>query len=321
MTFSYNGIEAFAPSRDFLPELYWVPGGEILAYDNSQGKIVVQKLNCPSGQVFEMICRMDGQSKIRVQGKGLLLLTFVALQEDQYLYLEELGTIRIREGQYNLLYAPEFNLEILQENSKEYIGLGLIYPIHVLQEMAPYFPWLAAFLDKVHAGQSALLQPEHSWITGEIQDAVYRILHCPVNITSYPIYIDSLVKALLFHLLWQCVQQQPASHYSHYEVEGIYAARDMIRKNLRYHYVIPEIAQKVGLNEFKLKNGFREVFGNGVYEYLYSERMIEARSLLSDPCRSVKEVAALSGYRSVNSFIKAFKKKYSLTPGEFRKRA
>jgi len=63
-----------------------------------------------------------------------------------------------------------------------------------------------------------------------------------------------------------------------------------------------------------------ELFGNGVYEYLRTERMLEARQLLSDRNRNVKEVAALTGYKSVNSFIKAFKKKYGETPGEYRKR-
>lgn len=321
MTFAYSGNDAFAPSRYFPSELYRVPGGELSAYENCHGKLVVQELDCPSCQVFQMICRMDGKSGIQVRDKGPLLLTYMALQGDQYLGWGGAERVHIREGQYNMLYAPEFNLEITHEDGKEYIGLGLNYQLHALQEMTPYFPGLAIFLDKVRAGQPALLQPEHAWVTGEIQDAIYRILHCPVNISSYPVYNDSLAKALLFHLFWQVVQQQPASHYSHYEIEGIYAARDMIRKNLRYHYAIPEIAQKVGINEFKLKNGFREVFGNGVYEYLHMERMMEARQLLADRGRSIKEIAALSGYKSVNSFIKAFKKKYSLTPGEFRKRA
>lgn len=57
------------------------------------------------------------------------------------------------------------------------------------------------------------------------------------------------------------------------------------------------------------------------YEYLRTERMLEARHLLSNGGKNVKEVAALTGYKSVNSFIKAFKKKYGQTPGDYRKRA
>ena len=78
-------------------------------------------------------------------------------------------------------------------------------------------------------------------------------------------------------------------------------------------------ANQLPIEEFKLKNGFRELFGNGVYEYLRSERMQMARSLLNESNRSIKEIASMTGYRSVNSFIKAFKKLYGVTPGDFRK--
>jgi len=147
------------------------------------------------------------------------------------------------------------------------------------------------------------------------------MLHIPLEDPVQRKHFTLLVNTLLFHLLYQAVQQQPASNYNYYEVDSIQAARDMIRKNIRYHFVIREIAQKVGMNEFKLKNGFRELFGNGVYEYLRSERMQVARSLLADSGRSIKEIASMTGYRSVNSFIKAFKKMYGVTPGDFRKRA
>jgi len=49
--------------------------------------------------------------------------------------------------------------------------------------------------------------------------------------------------------------------------------------------------------------------------------MQTARQLLNESGRSIKEIASLTGYRSVNSFIKAFKKMFGVTPGDFRKRA
>ena len=34
-----------------------------------------------------------------------------------------------------------------------------------------------------------------------------------------------------------------------------------------------ELARKVGINDYKLKVGFREVFGTTVYKYLHTHRM------------------------------------------------
>jgi len=227
----------------------------------------------------------------------------------------------IKEGQFNLIYSPTIDVVSHHDGVLEYITLAIEYDKTVLDEWAPYFPQLSSFLEKVEAGEPALLLPRNEWITKEIQDIVYRIVHISLEDGSSRKYFTLLVNTLLFHLLYQAVQQQPASNYTHYEMDSIQAARDMIRKNIRYHFVIREIAQKVGMNEFKLKNGFRELFGNGVYEYLRSERMQEARQLLGESGRSIKEIASLTGYRSVNSFIKAFKKMYGVTPGDFRKRA
>lgn len=323
MTFTKSNNHEFSQSQDYSPGLnrYLVLGSYPSVFLDADGQIIMQELHSPSCQVQHTVFQMSKKSDIRIRGKAPILQICIALQQYHQLEIEGLGAIHIREGQFNLIYTPGNEMHIKLEADKEYISLILNYNLFALQEMAPYFRGLAVFLDKVRSGQPAILQLAHPWVTKEIQDTIYRVLHCSVDIPSYPVFFDLLIKTLLFHLLLQSNQKQPASNYFHYEVDGIYAARDMIRKNIRYHFIIREIAQKVGMNESKLKNGFRELFGNGVYEYLQTERMIEAQHLLFEPGRSIKEIAALTGYKSVNSFIKAFKKKYRLTPGEFRRRA
>ncbi len=202
----------------------------------------------------------------------------------------------------------QFDLHSLHEGGREYITLSLQYDRSTLEEWSSYFPPLVPFLEKVEASQPAILLHGNRWMNRDIQDTIHRLTHIPLDTPGYRAYFDLMTRTLLFYLLLQAAQEQPASTFNHYEVEGIYAAREMIRQNIRRHFVIREIAQKVGVNEFKLKNGFRELFGNGVYEYLRLERLQEARELLHAPTRSIKEIAAQTGYKSVNSFIKAFKK-------------
>jgi AraC-like DNA-binding protein len=322
MVFSFNEHEEFKSTRDIPAELtrYVLPGSQVSAIANEYLKFLLQEFYSAHCKVFYAIYLIDKKVSFRIREEGSLFVFYLALQHDRHLDIDGIGKVLIKEGQFNMIYAPYLDLGSAHEDGKEYITLGLQYDINVLQEWAPYFPKLAAFLEKVQAGQPATLLPSHEWLTKEIQDIIYRVMHCPPETSSYQPYFDLLLKTLLFHLLNQSVQRLPASNYTHYEIDGIQAARTMIKKNIRYHFVIREISQKVGMNEFKLKNGFRELFGNGVYEYLRTERMLEARQLLSDRNRNVKEVAALTGYKSVNSFIKAFKKKYGETPGEYRKR-
>jgi AraC-like DNA-binding protein len=74
----------------------------------------------------------------------------------------------------------------------------------------------------------------------------------------------------------------------------------------------------VGLNEFKLKNGFKSVFGTGVYEYLVEIRLEKARLMLESTPRPVKEIANMVGYKNASSFIRAFRRKFKESPHSMR---
>lgn len=322
MVFSLNQKE-YTLSRDIPAELtrYQVPGGNASAIANDHLQLIFQELAAGRSQVFYSVLLVDKKCSFRIRDESPYLRAYFSLQHDRSLEIAGLGKMIIKEGQFNLIYSPTIDVVNHLEGVREYITLGVHYDLSLLEEWAQYFPQLAVFLEQVKAGVPALLLARPEWITRQMQDVTYKLLHISLEDGASQKYFTLLANTLLFHLLHQAVQQQPASNYSHYEMGGIQAAREMIRKNIRYHFVIREIAQKVGMNEFKLKNGFRELFGNGLYEYLRSERMQAARELLGEPGRSIKEIASLTGYRSVNSFIKAFKKMYGVTPGDFRKRA
>lgn len=93
----------------------------------------------------------------------------------------------------------------------------------------------------------------------------------------------------------------------------------LLETDITIAWSLKSLVREVGLNEFKLKKGFKELFGTTVISYLTERRMLEASNLLIDTELSVYEVASNCGYESVQSFIKAFKKKYGLPPEKYRK--
>jgi len=322
MVFSFNQHD-YRLTADIPAELtrYRIPGSKATAFANEYLKLIVQELPADRSKVTYSTYVVNKKVNFRVRDDAPFFRAYLTLQHDRQMEIAGIGKTIIKEGQFNFIYTPHVDIINHHEDVREYLTLTVEYDIALLEEWAPFFPLLQPFLEKVRAGEPAMLMSRHEWATREIQDVTYRLLHVSIEEAGAQKYFDLLVRTLLFHLLHQAVQQQPASNYNHYEIDSIQAARDMIRKNIRYHFVIREIAQKVGMNEFKLKNGFRELFGNGVYEYLRGERMQAAQQLLMEAGRSIKEIASMTGYRSVNSFIKAFKKMYGVTPGEFRKRA
>jgi AraC-like DNA-binding protein len=103
------------------------------------------------------------------------------------------------------------------------------------------------------------------------------------------------------------------------EMERIKEARNIIIDKMISPPSLKELARMVGTNEFKLKVGFRSIFGTTVYGYLSDHRMELARKLLIVDKARIKEVAVEVGYSNPSHFIAAYKRKYGVTPKQHLK--
>lgn len=102
------------------------------------------------------------------------------------------------------------------------------------------------------------------------------------------------------------------------EVERLERARCLLLERLAAPPSLPELARAVGLNEFKLKVGFRARFGDSVFAYLRAQRMDRARRLLAARELSVTEIAGRVGYENASKFAAAFRKHFGRPPTAFR---
>ncbi|MGH1346855.1 MAG: helix-turn-helix transcriptional regulator [Nannocystales bacterium] len=105
-----------------------------------------------------------------------------------------------------------------------------------------------------------------------------------------------------------------ASHLSPHHQECLENARTRLLAQMEDPPSLAELARAVGLNEFKLKAGFRALFGQPVFAYLRDQRMQKARELLSGRRHSVAEVALMVGYRNPSKFAAAFRKRFGIRP-------
>ncbi len=101
------------------------------------------------------------------------------------------------------------------------------------------------------------------------------------------------------------------------DVKRIRKAKQLLLSNVSEPLTISQLSKKVGLNEFKLKNGFKDIYGAPIHTYLNEYRMQEAIRLLEECNYTVNEIAYMLGYNKPSNFIAAFKKKYGLTPKKY----
>lgn len=98
-------------------------------------------------------------------------------------------------------------------------------------------------------------------------------------------------------------------------------AREILLENLNDPPVLKELSERSGLSEYKLKEGFKQVYGTTVYGFVLDKKLEMAREKLQTGAQQVKDIAYEIGYENPSHFISAFKKKYGITPKQFAKQA
>ena len=100
---------------------------------------------------------------------------------------------------------------------------------------------------------------------------------------------------------------------------SIKACRDYISKHLHYKITLQELAEACGLTPNYLSTLFRKRTGMGVQEYIMAEKLEAAKHCLLTSDDSVAEVASQFAFCSHSSFAAHFKKRYGVTPVQYRR--
>ncbi len=81
---------------------------------------------------------------------------------------------------------------------------------------------------------------------------------------------------------------------------------------------LSELAQLCGVSESTLARGFRAATGDSLTDYLVKLRLEKGAALLRENEWSVQEVARRVGFRSSGYFSRMFRRKFKITPHEYR---
>ncbi|WP_333541295.1 AraC family transcriptional regulator [Desulforamulus ruminis] len=140
--------------------------------------------------------------------------------------------------------------------------------------------------------------------------------------TSKLIYMESKAKEIVVLVFEKEILRYKAHdskiRLSNGDISKMYLVKKIIIENMEKPFSILELSEMVGLNTYKLKVGFKELFGTTVFGYLRDIRMEKARLLLENYKLNINEIANEVGYSNPSHFAAAFKKKYGLNPRNFR---
>ena len=216
-----------------------------------------------------------------------------------------------------ILYNPQRKLPINLDIQPKTILVSLVIPIEKFHSLfskeASYIPFLSEenknhkFYDDVEIKPTVLI-------------VLQQIINSSVNSSIRGLYMKGKIYELLsLHF------QQDESNLGEYcpflvdeqNVQKIRKAKDIIIANMAEPPSLQELANEIGLNIKKLKEGFKQIYGDTVYSFLFDYKMEHARRLLETNQYNVNEVGLKVGYSTASHFIAAFKKKFGTTPKKY----
>jgi AraC-like DNA-binding protein len=213
-------------------------------------------------------------------------------------------------------YNPDkdlpFELSVASETKIVYLSIS----IHALHHLFTHEGQGLPILDRENAGRKFYDERE---IPPSLRVVLNSVFNVQLNESAARVYFQGKALELLGLYFSNRIPDIENCPFLNNEetVRKIKHAKEYLLKQMDAPPGLKALARISGLNEFQLKAGFKEVYGNTVYGYLLDQKMDQARLLLDSGKFQVNEVAYQMGYANTSHFIAAFRKKFGVTPKKY----
>ena len=107
----------------------------------------------------------------------------------------------------------------------------------------------------------------------------------------------------------------------HYLTDTVRQVQEYMVSHLSDPLTIDQLSARFRISPTALKDIFRQTYGRPIHQYLLEKRVQHAAELLHRSPLSIVDIAAAVGYNSASQFGVAFKRRYQLTPSQYRRQA
>ena len=102
------------------------------------------------------------------------------------------------------------------------------------------------------------------------------------------------------------------------DIDIMQSLKNYLDKSFHEELHLKTLTRMFGINEFKLKNAFKDLFDDTVFSYIRKQKLKRAKYLLLNSDLEIKEIAFLSGFKYSHHFSKVYYNYYKIKPSEFR---
>lgn len=235
----------------------------------------------------------------------------------KFIFNQGAYTLPMTHNKSMLLYNPQKQLPIHLEVEPDSWLICLYISIQKFHGLFSQEAQLIGFLNKENIDKKYYKEED---VTPGMSIVLNQMFQYNMHHTLKTLYYTGKTYELLSLLFHQKEDQNIESCpflSDQDEVAKIKKAKDIIIAHMSEPPTLQGLADQVGINIKKLKLGFKQLYGDSVFSFLFDYKMEYARKLLDTGSYNVNEVGLKIGYSTASHFISAFKKKYGTTPKKY----
>jgi len=248
---------------------------------------------------------------------GLIQFHFGLKGSAKFIFNQGNYALELKEEKSLLLYNPQKELPLQMEITPKSWVISVLVSIKkfhgLFTEQAEHIPFLSdENRDKKYYGEE------------NISPSMAIVLNQMFNYSLNPSIKNMYYKGKGYELLSLFFNrnEDPNAEQCPFLIDEenvlkLKKAKQIVINNMAEPPGLQELADQVGLNLKKLKMGFKQIYGDTVYGFLFDYKMEHARRLLDSGSYNVNEAGLKIGYSTASHFIAAFKKKYGTTPKKY----
>ena len=295
---NYNEPPIFKKNVDerYFVETFVDDGFFVLTFKNEENNIQILNKEIQSDYIQFHFC-LKGLSK--------------------FVFNEGTYTLNILEENSLLLYNPQKNLPInLEINPNSWVVSVLIS----IKKFHALFSQEADYISFLNDDNKEKKYYKDGEISPSMAIVLNQLINYNLNQSIKHLYFRGKayeILSLYFNRNEDTNIEQCPFLGDETNVTKLRRAKDIIISKMAEPPSLQELADEVGLSLKKLKEGFKQIYGNTVFGFLVEHKMEFARKMLEAGDSNVNEVGLKVGYSTSSHFIAAFKKKYGTTPKKY----
>lgn len=198
-----------------------------------------------------------------------------------------------------------------------YEGLCLeINPEKLEQWMAQYVPAFAVDFSRLM--KNLLREGWHMYgEAGYRCERVFRELYDSISdFDAQYLQLKAVELLMLLSRLLRC--ECRVRYCSSRQIEVIQHIRDQVLADGDRYTSLSQLAAEHHISVSQMQKLFKQIYGAPVYQYIKEYHMERASVELAQSLKSITEIALASGYDTASKFSECFKKRYGMTPTQYR---